>query len=348
MTLFGERIIEVDEKEVARAQKLVRDYHAELTRLNTEAARRPPVKPINIDPKEVEKQKKGLKDLREGLAGRQLELRVKGMTELGGQIEQLGNQFDALAIKLKTAFNFDLSNSDLQKGLAELRAQQAREQTALVKASLDEQKEVRLGHERDVRSAEAALSADALARRRAELDAQLEDVRSRYAPQIAELLRNAQNKNLSSSDRRQFQAEAGQLQVLQNRQIVALERQRDQELEQIAQDRLDKVRAAQQETLSSHVRVSEAVIKVLEGQRDRELAMAGDVPQARLAIEQRYAPSSCSCGSSSWPWKRRCSAAPCAPRTCSRCGTRPVPGTSGRRWNARPGPSSSMGCACSN
>ncbi|MFC6662976.1 phage tail tape measure protein [Deinococcus multiflagellatus] len=344
----GERKTSRDEEDIARRRKAVQDYHAELTRLNTEAARRPPVKPINIDPKEVEKQKKALKDLREELAGRQLELRVKGMTELGGQIEQLGNQFDALAIKLKTAFNFDLNNSDLQKGLAEIRAQQAREQTALVKDALDKQKEVRLGHERDVRAAEAALSDDALARRRSELNAQIEDLRTTYAPQIAELLRNAQNKNLSSGDRRQFQDEAGQLQVLQNRQILALERQRDKELEQIAQERLDKVRAAQQETLSSQVRISDAVIRVLEGQRDRELAMAGDVPQARLAIEQRYAPSSSGCASSNWPWKRRRSAAPCAPRTCNRCGTRPARATSGRPWNARPGPNSSMGCVSSN
>ncbi|GGL18271.1 phage tail tape measure protein [Deinococcus radiotolerans] len=290
-TLLGERIYETDDAQIAKAQQRVKELREELTRLQAEANRRGAAPPVKVvDPEQLKKQTEALRDLRKELAGRALELRVKGMTELGGQIEQLGNQFDELAIKLKTAFNWDMSSTDLQKGLAQIRAQQAREQTALVTSALDDQKEVRLGHEREVRAAEIALSKDAVAQRRAELDGQIQDLKTTYEPQIRDLLRNAQNKTISSTDRRKFQDEAGQLQQLQNRQIVALERQRDQDLERIAQERLDKVRAAQQETLASQARVSAATISVLEGQRDREIQLAGDVPAARLAIEQRFGP----------------------------------------------------------
>ncbi|GGM59600.1 hypothetical protein GCM10008956_39090 [Deinococcus arenae] len=287
----GERKTMVDEADVAKKREAVERYRNELNLLNQEAQRRGAAPPVKVvDPEQLKKQTEALRDLRKELAGRALELRVKGMTELGGQIAQLGDQFDGLAIKLKTAFNWDMTSTDLQKGLAELRAQQAREQTALVTSALDDQKEVRLGHERDVRAAEIALSKDAIAQRRAELDGQIQDLKNTYAPQIRDLLRNGQDKNLSSGDRQAFIREAGQLQQLQNRQVLALERQRDQDLERLAQERLDKVRAAQQETLASQARISAATLSVLEGQRDREIQLAGDVPAARLAIEQRFGP----------------------------------------------------------
>ncbi|MFC4636996.1 phage tail tape measure protein [Deinococcus hohokamensis] len=297
--LTGERIYEVDDAQVVKARTRVRELREELTRLQTEQGRRdsaPKPKVTNLDPEEVKKQTEALKELRQELSRRALRLRVDGLTELGGQLEQLGDEFDALSIKLKTAFNFDLTNTDLLKGLAELRGQRERETTAAIAAALKDQKQVRLDHEREVQSAEAALIKDAASRRRAEYDQQVRELQDKYSPQIQEALRNSQNKSLSTGDRRRFQEEAGLLQVLQNREAVALARQRDQDLDQIAKERLDKerdlqakIRAAQQQTLDAQANATSAAVKLLEGQRDRELAIAGDVPAARLAIEQRYA-----------------------------------------------------------
>lgn len=288
----GERIYTVDEEAVKRAQDRVKALRGEITALQAEQDRRgqrPGAVKTPLDPELVKKQTEVLKELRAELNGRQFELRVTGMTELGADLARLGNEFDQLSIKLKTAFGWDLTNTDLMKGLADLRAQRGAETTARIERDLKEQGKLRLDHERDVQAAEAALGRDALDRRRAEGEAQIREIRERYDAEIQAALTNSRAAGLTPGQRRQYQEQAGGLQVLQRREVAAAERQLSRELDDITQERLTKARAAQQATLDAQARTSAAVIKVLEGQRDRELALAGDVPAARLAIEERYA-----------------------------------------------------------
>lgn len=289
---LGIRKTVVDDKEVEAAQAKVLALREEITRLNTERARRPAAgQPVgDIDPEKLKKQTDALKELRSSLSDKAFELRISGMSELGQQIAKLGKDFLDLRLKIKAAFDFDNTNPELLKALGELDAAQQQQQSALLKKGLDDQLKLRQDHEKAVRAAEAAAAGDSLAQRRNELNQQIADLKATYSKEISEALQNGQNKSIASADRQKFIAEAGRLQQLQNREVLALERQRDQELERMAQERLAKTQAAQRELLSAQAKTMSASISLIEQQRDRELQMAGDVPEAKLAIERRYGP----------------------------------------------------------
>ena len=289
---LGIRKTVVDDKEVEAAQAKVLALRQEITRLNTERGRRPAAgQPVgDIDPEKLKKQTEALKELRSTLSDKAFELRISGMSELGQQIAKLGKDFLDLRLKIKAAFDFDNTNPELLKALGELDAAQQQQQSALLKKGLDDQLKLRQDHEKAVRAAEAAAAGDSLAQRRNELNQQIADLKATYSKEISEALQNGQNKSIASADRQKFIAEAGRLQQLQNREVLALERQRDQELERMAQERLAKTQAAQRELLSAQAKTMSASISLIEQQRDRELQMAGDVPEAKLAIERRYGP----------------------------------------------------------
>lgn len=289
---LGIRKTVVDDKEVEAAQAKVLALRQEITRLNTERGRRPAAgQPVgDIDPEKLKKQTEALKELRSTLSDKAFELRISGMSELGQQIEKLGKDFLDLRLKIKAAFDFDNTNPELLKALGELDAAQQQQQSALLKKGLDDQLKLRQDHEKAVRAAEAAAAGDSLAQRRNELNQQIADLKATYSKEISEALQNGQNKSIASADRQKFIAEAGRLQQLQNREVLALERQRDQELERMAQERLAKTQAAQRELLSAQAKTMSASISLIEQQRDRELQLAGDVPEAKLAIERRYGP----------------------------------------------------------
>ncbi|MFC3833511.1 phage tail tape measure protein [Deinococcus rufus] len=290
VSVFGERQYAVDPEQVEQARARVLALREELTRLNTEASRRGAAAPSPVklaDPADLKKQAEAIAELRRSINDQAFEVRLKGMTDVEQQLARLEQDFDQLSIKVKTAFNFDLTNPQLQAALTELRTARGVQTEAILSQGLEAQRKIRLDHEKGVLAAESALNRDALAQRRTELNRQIDDVKATYGPQITEALNNAKAAGPGIA-RQGFYENAAKLQALQTREVSALEQQRDRELDRIAQERLDKVRAAQRATLDEQARGIGAQITLLEGQRDRELQIAGEVPATRLAIEARY------------------------------------------------------------
>ncbi|WP_212648370.1 phage tail tape measure protein [Deinococcus hopiensis] len=154
---------------------------------------------------------------------------------------------------------------------------------------LKEDGETRIKHERAVQDAQLALVKDGRQRRQVELQRQVDDVKKAYGEEIKTALQNAKSAPTPAA-RRQFQENAGELQRKQAEEVAAIQRKGNQDLVEIDQERLRSVRAAQQQVLEAQATGSAARIRLVEQERDRDLALAGENVQAKLAIEEHYGP----------------------------------------------------------
>ncbi|GAA5437739.1 phage tail tape measure protein (plasmid) [Deinococcus aquaticus] len=171
------------------------------------------------------------------------------------------------------------------------RAQQ--ERGGLIQGIVDKQlkadEELRLKHEREVQDAQLAIQQDGRKKREAELQREVDDTRKLYGEQISEARTNAKSAPTSSS-RAKFTAQAVALARQETAAIKAIRAKGAADLDKIDDDRLEKVKAAQRELLGAQGRSYAAATAQLVQERDRAVALAGDVPAARLAAEQRFGP----------------------------------------------------------
>ncbi|GHG35870.1 hypothetical protein GCM10017784_32430 [Deinococcus indicus] len=171
------------------------------------------------------------------------------------------------------------------------RAQQ--ERGGVIQGIIDKQlkadEELRLKHEREVQDAQLALQQDGRKKREVELQREVEDTRKLYADQIAEAQANAKAAPTGASSAK-FTAQAVALARQETEAVKAIRAKGAADLDKIDDDRLQKVQVAQRELLAAQGRSYAAATAQLVQERDRAVALAGDVPAARLAAEQRFGP----------------------------------------------------------
>ena len=239
---------------------------------------------VFISAADLKTQAATIKSVRQELAGRL----VVGLdtTAFQQDVEKIASEFDKLRIRLKADVKDPVK---LKVELAFLDSTRAGEERAALQKQFATDTADRVKHERDVQRAQLDLLQDARLKRQGVLQGELSDVRASYAEQIKATLSNAKTAPDSAS-RRQFQQDAGGLQQQQAQQELAIRRKADADLAQIDEDRVKKTQEAQQRVLDGQASGYAANIKFLEGQRDRELALAGESATGKLAIEQRYGP----------------------------------------------------------
>ncbi|UQN06279.1 hypothetical protein [Deinococcus sp. QL22] len=140
-----------------------------------------------------------------------------------------------------------------------------------------------------MQAAQTSLLKDETARRRAELDQQVSDVERSYQKQIDAARTNAGAVE-DPAQRQKFLSLATELEGQQAEQVKAIRQKAADDLAQIDEGRLQKVKAGYRELLDAQAKQSSASSTLLAQQRDRELALAGSVPEVKLAIERRYGP----------------------------------------------------------
>lgn len=167
------------------------------------------------------------------------------------------------------------------------------ERGGLIQGIIDKQlkadEALRLKHEREVQDAQLALQQDGRKKREVELQREVDDTRKLYADQIAEAKANAKAAPTSTSSAK-FTAQAVALARQETEAVKAIRAKGAADLDKIDADRLEKVQGAQRELLAAQGRSYAAATTQLVQERDRAVALAGDVPAARLAAERRFGP----------------------------------------------------------
>lgn len=159
----------------------------------------------------------------------------------------------------------------------------------IIEKQLKADEELRLKHEREVQDAQLALVKDGREKRVVELQRELDDTRALYAEQIKTAEANARSAPTADS-RAAFTSTAANLKEQEVEALKAIEAKGTRDLAQITQERLEKAQSAQRTLLDAQAKEGAAGLAELVRQRDAAVALAGDVPEARLKAEQRYAP----------------------------------------------------------
>ncbi|GGB71230.1 hypothetical protein [Deinococcus soli (ex Cha et al. 2016)] len=232
------------------------------------------------------------------LAKQDTDIRIKAKSDFAQDMATIARDFREQRKKLENQLKNEkdvVIRAEIQTTIDKL----DRVQEAALGARAAE--EIRSGQEeiasaqRAVEDARVAAMQDGVAKRRAELEGELRDIRDHYAPKIKEALEAAQLT--TGKDRKAFQSQAGQLQALQKEAEAAARGAAEQDLQRIEKEEQDKTAARVQAARDALTRVlqvqqegAELAAQVTEQQRDREVAVAGATNAAKLRLEQQYAP----------------------------------------------------------
>ncbi|GGR11379.1 hypothetical protein [Deinococcus ruber] len=172
--------------------------------------------------------------------------------------------------------------------IAQTSALQTRALHDLTQRQLDEDAKTLQGHEGDIQKGLTGLIVDARAKRSSELDQEVVDLKSKYAPQIQAALQNAQSA--PKGQKASFLNEAGQLQQQQAREIVVAQRKANADLEELDRTRGVKVLEAQQKLLTEQKSGLSQRTALLEQEQQAAITTAGDSAQGQLDAARRYSP----------------------------------------------------------
>ena len=230
--ITGEREIKRDEQAIARLRAEQEKARQSMVYYYTEAQRRG-----QLNVKLTDDQTKAVQELNKALEGRRYDLKLEGMTELGADLARLRKEFDTLREDFKKPFTVKGKLMDpaqtpaLRDGLSQLDTQFAAEQAQVRKKYADEA----------VKTARES----ALAVQRAEIEAMKEGQAKRHAErqlEIEEIRREAKEKAASLSD---FPKQAAQVEADARRLIAAKRQGWAQEDEQLERESSKRIRDAQ-------------------------------------------------------------------------------------------------------
>lgn len=245
--------------------------------------------------------------------------RAPRLAELQKLQDALASESEDIRISAKSDFARDMATiaKDFRERRAELEAKLAGEKDLVVRLKITETigkleqveqrtlsartvEELKAGEDavadaqRDVEQARINAMKEGAAKRAAELDNELKNIRDRYGPQIRAALENAMT--VAGPDRAKFNAQAGQLQGLQAqaeqsaRAAAARLAEDDQRRErEKAEEQVRVTEEAQRRVLAARAAAADGIASIIEAQRARELELYGNTADARMQIEQRYA-----------------------------------------------------------
>lgn len=187
--LTGERIYgKPDEARIKQLQADLVAARENVTLLYTEAQRRGRANVVL-----TEDQTKAVKDLRQALEGKAFELRLKGMTDLQADLARLGKDYEDLRVKFKQPFIVKGKLLDpaqtpaLREGLADLDAQQAAAEAATRKKYADDAAKAAREAALTAQKAEIDAMAEGQAKRHAQRQAELDEIRRETAEKVKAL-----------------------------------------------------------------------------------------------------------------------------------------------------------------
>jgi hypothetical protein len=146
-------------------------------------------------------------------------------------------------------------------------------------------------NEQAIQSARLAVIKDARVKREAEYQNEVTTLQRTYGKSIREALTNARTPGLDPASRAQLLRDAGVVQQQLAQAEEAALAKRNQDLSNLDDARAKKLRDAGTQGLALLATESDARTKILSGERDRALQLAGSSVTGRLAVEERYGPA---------------------------------------------------------
>lgn len=157
----------------------------------------------------------------------------------------------------------------------------------LIDRQLEKDGEVRLRHEREIQDALLGISDDAAYKRRVQMERDLADSSRLYQEQIDEAKRNA-DVAPDDESRKQFNETALRLERQRGEAEKGIRAAALKEIEQVERDHLKKLQSAQREVLSSQTTLASARVALIKNEMAREVELAGENVEAKLAATKRY------------------------------------------------------------
>ncbi|MFC6660101.1 hypothetical protein [Deinococcus multiflagellatus] len=278
----GERIYgKVDE---ARVKKLQGDLVAakdEVTRLYTEAQRRG-----QLNLKLTQDQTKAVKELTKTLEGRQFDLKIEGLSEMGADLARLGKEFDDLKIKFKAPFTVNGKLMDpaqtpaLRQGLAQIDTQRLAEEAAVRAKYAREAAAAARKAALDTQSAEIEAMRDGAAKRTAERRAEIAQIQQAAKEEAARYADFPKQKAAIESEARRT--------IAAKRKLWARE---DQDLSK------EEAKKAQEQAATTAARILEAeqaaqtsqIAAMADGRAKKEAQRQAELDELKASIAQKVA-----------------------------------------------------------
>ena len=298
--LLGNRSYKVDPAEITRATTHLKELKEQLVQVNTEHLRHASVAVLagNLAKKAAQETSAAygtLSDKLVALNGTYTEVKT---TAFESQLNSARKTLEAF--NKEVAHALDLGEKGKSGGITAEEAKTLRNRAAAV-AARDVSDIVQQQHTKDldtaasneqaIQSARLAVIKDARTKREGEYQNEADRLRETYGKAIQEALTNAKAPGLDPANRAALQRDAGVLQGQLSDAIKAAAVKRDQDLAQIDDDRAKKVRDAGVQGLANLASESDGRTKILQGEHDRAVELAGSDVDARLAAEQRYGPA---------------------------------------------------------
>lgn len=190
--VFGNRTVTVDADKVKAAQDRVAALRQEMTTLRTEAQRHQGIKATPGGPefseRALDKQKEALEGLADTLAQRKFRLSLNGKNDLQKELAQIGYDFDQLKAKLEAPFTIGgkvQMTPELQKALNQLGAQQRAEEASARRSAANDAVTAARESALETQRAELAAMREGAAKRKAQRNLELEELRRDTAEKVA-------------------------------------------------------------------------------------------------------------------------------------------------------------------
>ena len=273
-TIFGERIVTTDPKEIEATTQAVKDARAALdaAKASAVASGKVTAKPLgpNFTVTQLNDQKKALSDLMATMRDRKVKLELDGQSDLQRQLGTLRAEFDGLREAAKKPFvvNGKLQMTpELRKALDALDAQRGAEEAALREQATRAAVKVAGDAARAAQQAEVEAWQDGARKRAALRDLEVQDVQRQAdeqaqaladSPRQAQAVQDAARRTITA--KRAAWAREDQAQSRENAQRI-------RDAEQAAQDRV--------------------IDSMADGLAKREAIRARDVANLRQTIAQR-------------------------------------------------------------
>ncbi|WP_407538874.1 hypothetical protein Q0M94_11905 [Deinococcus radiomollis] len=294
--LLGNRTYTVDPEEVKRAQERIAGLRAELTTLNTEQSRHVAIGKVDTQTTKAVSEVYGtLSDKLVDLNGKYTEVKTTGfqsqLASARKELESFNKEVDK-ALKLGDEGKKGGITGDEAKRLRD-RAQAVaqRDLTDITAQQVTADKDAATSRETQIQQARLAVIKDARAKREAEYQNEVTTLQATYGKSIREALTNARTPGLDSASRAQLLRDAGVVQQQLAKAEAAALVKRNQDLSDLDDARAKKLRDAGTQSLALLATESDARTKILTGERDQALQLAGSSVTGRLAAEERYGPA---------------------------------------------------------
>lgn len=293
---LGEVVYKVDESEVAKAQANLADQKKRLdgmrlvtndlngATLGAQIGKR-------IDRQATEAQVKAYGDLSQRLTDLKGKFGESKETPFQKNLQAIRHDVEAL----NKSIDESLKKGDLSPIQAKsLKRQAVGSQAGLIagvtQRQLDEDAKTQTQHEQEIAAARLSIIKDSRQKRQGEYAAEVTALNEKYAPQIKEALQNATAQGITPAQKRSLQSDAGKLQSLQNRALVAAQNKLTSDLNDLDEERTKKVRDGATQRLQALASEMGTNTSALEASYKQAGQLAGDDAKARLAVETSLAP----------------------------------------------------------